>query len=975
MKKLLLFSISFLTTVLVHSQVAQFGWMAGSTFTNQLGTYGTQGVASTTNAPGSRAFANTWADNSGNLWLFGGQGHATTVSLGHMNDLWKYTPSSNEWVWLSGANVINQLGVYGTKGVASTTNSPGARGGSATWVDNNGNFWMFGGAGYGSAAGSGNLNDLWKYNPTTQEWVWVSGGNVVNQNGAWGTKGVASTTNTPSSRLNCASWVDNNGDLWLFGGDGKGAPGFNGLLNDLWKYNIATNEWTWVSGGNGINSIGAYGTQGVGSTANIPGTRYGSISWVDNTGDFWLYGGQGLGTVMITGSLSDLWKYNTTTNQWTWVKGASTTNSNGIYGVMGSPAASNLPGARYFSLSWKDNANNLWMYGGNGNGASASGSLNDLWQYNISNNMWVWVAGSNAPGQSAVYGTQTVPSMTNTPGGKYNAGGWKDANGDFWMFAGKINTLYKSDLWKINICNAPSSPVNTSSVQVICRNESTSLSATGTGSLSWYTASVGGTFLGNGNTFSTPTLTANTTYYVQDSTCARSIRTAITVTVNVLPTVTIAGTSTVCSASNYTMTASGASTYTWNTGATTAAITGNQGTTVTFSVVGTSTAGCVNSATRTLTVYATPTIAVTGNTLLCSGMGTTLTLSGANTYTWNMFNTTPTLNITSLTSTTTYTYVGKNTLGGCTKNGAVTVSVTPNPTISVIGTPTVCLNSSLVLTATGATNYTWSTGANTASVVLTPTASTTYTVYGENSFGCTSSKTSTVTTYNQPLIATSGTSMICSGATATLVASGAFTYTWSTGSMSAGISVTPSVTSTYTVTGQGNFGCTNTAVRTVTVNQLPDVQVTTTETLLCTGQTATLSATGANTYTWNTGSNNADISISPSSTMNYTVSGTGSNGCSKITVFTQSVSVCTGIENLQNDVLYNVYPNPTNGELIVEVENEVICEVYNAIGEVVFKQSLQQGKTTIDLFNQSSGIYFIQLKQQDSIKTIKIMKQ
>ena len=1055
MKKLILL-FAIINVTLLNAQTAQFAWMAGSTFTNQLGTYGTQGVASTTNAPGSRAFANTWTDNSGNLWLFGGQGHATTPSLGHMNDLWKHTPSSNEWVWVSGANVINQLGVYGTKGIASATNSPGARGGSATWVDNNGNFWMFGGAGYGSsAAGYGNLNDLWKYNPTTQEWVWVTGSNIINQNGAWGTKGVPSTTNTPSSRLNSVCWIDNSGNLWLFGGNGRGVAGFDGLLNDLWKYDISTNEWTWVSGGNGINSIGVYGTQGVGSTANIPGTRYGGVAWIDNAGDFWLFGGQGLGTVMITGSLSDLWKYNISTNQWTWIKGANTTNSTGVYGTKGSPALTNLPGARYFSLSWKDNFNNLWMYGGNGNGASASGSLNDLWQYNISNNMWVWVEGSNAPGQAAVYGTQGVSSMTNTPGGRYNAGGWKDLNGDLWMMTGKINTAYKSDLWKINICNAPVSPTASSS-QTICVGSAATLTATGIGTLSWYNSAVGGTFLGIGNSYSTPTLTATTTYYVQDSTCARSIRTAVNITVT-QPTITITGPATVCSGSLTTLTATGAASYTWSNGATTSTTVVSPTVATVYTVTGADALGCVSVKTKSISVLALPSISVSGSTMVCKGAATILNATGANSYTWSTGSVSSSIITAGLSNTTVYTVTGTGS-NGCRNINTHTVNVYVVP-VTISGTYSVCSGQSTIMSASGATSYTWSapiigtvygptvtvypstsynysitakdatnctltqtfvitplmnpainisippqqcpgaavtltaSGASTytwlpmnvtgSSAILTPTAMTMFTVVGTAVNTCTTSTVSVVSVKNPPSVSISSssysvsTSIICSGSPINLLANGAVsnTYTWSTGATSLSTTENPTITTTYSVTGVGSNGCMGTAVKTITVNPLPDVQVVTTGTLLCAGQSATLSVSGANTYTWNNGSNNTDIVVSPSSTSNYTVTGKDLNNCSKTAVFTQSVSICTGLENLNNDISYLVYPNPTNGLVNVDVESEMNYVLVNVIGEHIAKGEFILGKNYIDLSSMSNGVYFLQLKQGQQTKTIRLVKQ
>src|SRR4029077_4480114 len=84
----------------------------------------------------------------------------------------------NEWAWMSGANAPNQNGTYGTQGTAAPANIPGVRNfGPISWTDASGNLWLFGGNGLDSAgtSGGGDLNDLWKYNITSNEWTWVSG--------------------------------------------------------------------------------------------------------------------------------------------------------------------------------------------------------------------------------------------------------------------------------------------------------------------------------------------------------------------------------------------------------------------------------------------------------------------------------------------------------------------------------------------------------------------------------------------------------------------------------------------------------------------------------------------------------------------------------------------------------------------------------------------------------------------------------
>src|SRR5438477_9003315 len=122
---------------------------------------------------------------------------------------------------------------------------------------------------------------------------------------------------------------------------------------------INTNsQWTWIKGDNIPNVIGVYGTQGVAAAANKPGSRPGSISWIDLSGNFWLLGGYGLdpGSINI---YNDLWKYNTTNNQWTWMKGDNIVNQIGVYGTQGVAAAANKPGSRAYGVSWTDVSGDL----------------------------------------------------------------------------------------------------------------------------------------------------------------------------------------------------------------------------------------------------------------------------------------------------------------------------------------------------------------------------------------------------------------------------------------------------------------------------------------------------------------------------------------------------------------------------------------------------------------------------------------
>jgi hypothetical protein len=272
---------------------------------------------------------------------------------------------------MSGSDLYGQPGAYGTQGVPSATNVPGARNEALGWIDGNHNLWLFGGTGFDSAGVYGDLNDLWEFSPTTKVWTWVSGSSSASQPGIYGTQGVSAATNVPGARNGAVSWTDSSGNFWIFGGNTTG-----GLVNDLWKFSPTTKVWTWVSGSSSVGQPGIYGTQGVPAAANIPGAREYSVSWIDGSGNLWLSGGVG------GYDFNDLWEFSLTTKMWTWVSGSSSASQPGIYGAQGVPAATNVPGARANAVSWIDSSGNLWLFGGRGfYSVGGIGYLNDLWRY------------------------------------------------------------------------------------------------------------------------------------------------------------------------------------------------------------------------------------------------------------------------------------------------------------------------------------------------------------------------------------------------------------------------------------------------------------------------------------------------------------------------------------------------------------------------------------------------------------------
>jgi hypothetical protein len=256
-------------------------FVLGSKLGNQIGVYGTPGTPSSSNLPGGRQEAAAWVDANGNFWLFGGEGEDKSnppTANGILNDLWEYHPGTNHWTFVVGDTTANQTGEYesqtvvgpvSTVGAASTCGLsvglsisgnivcspvstsgalPGSRWGAGAWTDASGNLWLFGGWGLDSTGTNGNgaLNDLWVYTPNSTDgppgtWAWVKGSNTGSANGVYGYElrpYKAFEIYTPGGRSNATRWVDGNGQLWLFGGQGYDSTSNvgNGFLNDMWRY-------------------------------------------------------------------------------------------------------------------------------------------------------------------------------------------------------------------------------------------------------------------------------------------------------------------------------------------------------------------------------------------------------------------------------------------------------------------------------------------------------------------------------------------------------------------------------------------------------------------------------------------------------------------------------------------------------------------------------------------------------------------
>ncbi|HCQ30582.1 MAG TPA: hypothetical protein DIU39_09865, partial [Flavobacteriales bacterium] len=347
----------------------------------------------------------------------------------------------------------------------------------------------------------------------------------------------------------------------------------------------------------------------------------------------------------------------------------------------------------------------------------------------------------------------------------------------------------------INVNPQPNVSATATPGTTVCENDQVTLNGNGANTYSW----------DNGVTDGVPFNISTTTTYTVIGTDGNGCKDTaqITINVNPLPAISISGNDTICQGDNTILTATGGTTYTWSTGSSGNSITVSPSTNTSYSVIGTDANGCSNSDTVNIVVLPPPTALINGvangTTANCSNETLTLSASGGGTYSWNTGESSSIINVQP-TTTTTYTVVV--TVGSCSDTTSHTVTVNTAPTAGINGNTTVCEGDTTTLTAspTSGVTYNWSTGSTTSSTTVTVTQPTQVSVIVTDNNGCKDTATVTVNTNPLPFISISGNNLICMGDSTTLSASGGIAYTWNTGEVTPSITVTPTNTTTYTVT-------------------------------------------------------------------------------------------------------------------------------------------------------------------------------
>ncbi|MFN9320800.1 MAG: kelch repeat-containing protein, partial [Chitinophagales bacterium] len=443
-----------LLSIAVSSTSAQgvWTWLHGDTL-YQAGTNasrGVRGVPSPTNMPQALdwGYLTHWSDNDNNLWLI----QKDSFGLPDLSLMvWKYNMTTNHWTWMTGYDSFKIKSTYSSSVINDYKSSlfganPSNIKLSINWVDNSGNYWFV------SNDYTTNHYYLTKFNIQTLEFEIKD--YRPNNYSFKGPQGQALAANFPDV-IESTYWVKGS-DVYVYGGYNRDR---DSVSQEMWKYSMATNLWTWLRGEKMIESKSVYGTKGIATSDNQPHTRENSTkNWVIGS-KLYLFGGN------VKFSMpNDLWEYDITTNQWTWLHGDSLPSEKGVY-----PSGHCIedprihPSGRIFYTSPIQSKlcdKVFWLYSGT---AKNSATSEELWMYKPEENKWLWVSGTKDTVYTMTtkytdysYGQREKPALTNKPG-VYAPLAFQDKNGSIFTYGGfpigpsfgnSRFHFYRNEMWR-----------------------------------------------------------------------------------------------------------------------------------------------------------------------------------------------------------------------------------------------------------------------------------------------------------------------------------------------------------------------------------------------------------------------------------------------------------------------------------------------------------------------------------------------
>ena len=417
--------------------------------------------------------------------------------------------------------------------------------------------------------------------------------------------------------------------------------------------------------------------------------------------------------------------------------------------------------------------------------------------------------------------------------------------------------------------------------QTICQGDSATLTATGGGNYQW--SGIGGGAGQNAQIVVRPNTTTN--YTVTVSLAGGCTATDQVQVIVAPPPIANAGPDqSVCGGTPVSLSASGGTSYNWQPGNLSGAnINVTPAVNTSYIVTVTSINGCTWTDTVDIVVNSAAIADAGVDQAVCAGGSVTLTGNGGANYTWNPGNiNAQQITVTpGLTSNYTLTVTDIN---GCQSSDQVTVVINQPPIANAGPDQSICIGANTNLLASGGVTYLWDAGNQTTSGInVNPNASTLYHVTITDNNGCTSSDSVTISVNQLPIADAGIDQAICSGANATLNATGGISYTWNPGGQTGSqLIVAPLLSTNYTVDVIDVNGCAASDQVTVNINALPIANAGIDQ-AICIGANATLNASGGVRFLWTpTNDTTAQITVTPNTLSNYTVVVTDINGCTSI---------------------------------------------------------------------------------------------
>lgn len=508
----------------------------------------------------------------------------------------------------------------------------------------------------------------------------------------------------------------------------------------------------------------------------------------------------------------------------------------------------------------------------------------------------------------------------------------------------------------------------------VCSNASDVLSVSGANTYTWST--------GSNSSSITITPTVNTVYTVNGES-AQNCFSSKSFTVESLPSPTVQITTpsaTICANQTITLNAVGSSTlFIWSNGVISPSNTVIGYSSMQYMVTNTYSNNCFAQATYSLHVLPAPSLTITGDVESCANNTISLTVSGADTYTWSTNENTPQI-IYLPSGNTTLSVSATNSLTSCQGTKTFTVGNYVTNPITVSGNTLVCVGSTETYTAQGFDFYEWSDGSPLSVRNLSITATTTIQVKGINSTGCKDSTILSIQAASHPSVTILGDNSICDGQTTSLSVNltGVTSYSWSTGETAITITITPTATEVYTLTAL-NGPCVSHTEFTVTVNEIPVVNFPPVRALCDNELPTNLSAlpSGGTFIGVGVTGNTFDPSVGEGE-YQVTYQYTSPEGCSASQSQTVTVESCVGIEELNQSDFVNVYPNPAL--TVIKVSSAKLMshlQITDVTGRLVLNQDIQDlSSYQLSISNLENGIYFLEIKFADNtIAKTKFIKE